>query len=76
VEAYLKNLREAVGKGPFLKELNSYCERFKMPAAQLYGVKREDLVEVVDDMGGVFLEEVYGGSVVPNPFPHLFLPPA
>jgi hypothetical protein len=33
-------------------------------AALLNGVKREDLVEVVDDVGGVFLEEVYGGVVL------------
>lgn len=77
VEAYLKNLREAVGKGAlktwhdFLKELkNTYGERFKIYAcplaAQLYGVKKEDLVEVVDDIIGAeyFLEEVYGGVVM------------
>jgi peroxiredoxin family protein len=42
----------------FLKELNSYGKRFKIYAcplaALLYGVKREDLVEVVDDIKGVF----------------------
>jgi len=36
VEAYPKNLREAVGKGPqnvdLFKELNAYGERFKMLA--------------------------------------------
>jgi len=35
-------------------------------AAQLYGIKKEDLVELVDDIRGAehFLEEVYGGIVM------------
>jgi peroxiredoxin family protein len=35
-------------------------------AAQLYGVKKEDLVELVDDIRGAeyFLEEVYGGIIM------------
>jgi len=77
VEAYLKNLREAVEKGvfktwyDFIKELkNTYSEKFKIYAcplaAQLYGIKKEDLVELVDDIRGAeyFLEEVYGGVVM------------
>jgi len=49
---------------------SAYGGRFKIyacpPAAQLYGIKREDLVELVDDIRGAeyFLEEVYGGMVM------------
>jgi peroxiredoxin family protein len=77
VETYLKNLRGAVEKGAFktwydfLRELKSaHGDRFKIYAcplaAQLYGVKKEDLVELVDDIRGAeyFLEEVYGGIVM------------
>ncbi len=77
VEIYLRNLRNAVSKGvfktwyDFLKELKGgYGERFKIYAcplaAELYGVKKEDLVELVDEVKGAesFLEEVYGGVVM------------
>ncbi|AEA12544.1 hypothetical protein TUZN_1064 [Thermoproteus uzoniensis 768-20] len=77
VETYLKNLKEAVAKGAlktwydFLKDLKSqYGDRFKIYAcplaAQLYGISKGDLVDVVDDIRGAeyFLEEVYGGVVM------------
>lgn len=77
VEIYLKNLHEAVERGTlktwydFLKELkNTYGEKFKIYAcplaAQMYSIKKEDLVELVDDIRGAeyFLEEVYGGIVM------------
>jgi Uncharacterized conserved protein len=55
----------------FLKELKGgYGERFKIYACplavELYGVKKEDLVELVDEVKGAesFLEEVYGGVVM------------
>ncbi|MFP3198675.1 MAG: DsrE/DsrF/DrsH-like family protein [Thermoproteus sp.] len=49
---------------------SAYGDRFKIYAcplaAQLYGIKKEDPVELVDDIRGAehFLEEVYGGIVM------------
>ena len=49
---------------------SAYGDRFKIYAcplaAQLYGIKKEDLVELVDDIRGAeyFLEEVYEGMVM------------
>ena len=78
VEAYLKNLREAVEKGGLqdLVRPHKGAEKhlivrslkiYACPlATQLYGIKKEDLVELVDDIRGAeyFLEEVYGGVVM------------
>ncbi len=61
VETYLKNLRGEVEKGIFktwydhLRELKqAHGDRFMIYAcplaAQLYGIKKEDLVELVDDI--------------------------
>jgi peroxiredoxin family protein len=49
---------------------SAHGDRFKIHAcplaAQLYGAKKEDLVELVEDIRGAeyFLEEVYGGLVM------------
>lgn len=77
VEVYLNSLKEAINKGKikdwytFLKELKTeYPDRFKIYAcplaAELYKVRKEDLVDIVDDIAGAasFLEEVYGGIVM------------
>ncbi|AET33278.1 hypothetical protein P186_1876 [Pyrobaculum ferrireducens] len=77
VETYIKNLKDAVAKGAlktwydFLKDLKSqYGDRLKIYAcplaSQLYGISKDQLVDVVDDVRGAeyFLEEVYGGVVM------------
>lgn len=55
----------------FLKELKEkYGDRFKIYAcpiaAAAYGIKKEDLLDIVDDIAGAetFLEETYGGTIM------------
>ena len=77
VERYLKNVDAAVRNGQlkdwysFLKQLKvDYHESFRIyacpVAAAFYDIKKEDLVDIVDDIRGAesFLEEVYGGIVI------------
>lgn len=76
-ERFLKNLKAAVDAGQFkdwysfLKQLKTdYPKQFRIyacpVAAQFYNVKKEDLVDIVDEIRGAesFLEEVYGGVVM------------
>ena len=74
---FLKNLDAAVRSGQFkdwytfFRELkNEYRDNFRIYACPLaatfYGIRKEDLVDIVDDIRGAesFLEEVYGGVVM------------
>ncbi|MEL9989923.1 MAG: DsrE/DsrF/DrsH-like family protein [Thermoproteus sp.] len=76
VETFLKNLNSAIKSGRFkdwrdalveLKEM--FKEDFKIyacpMAAQMYNIKKEDLLDIVDGIAGAetFLEEVEGGTV-------------
>jgi peroxiredoxin family protein len=76
-EQYLKNVEAAVKNGQlkdwysFLKQLKTdYPNDFKVyacpVASAFYNIKKEDLVEIVDEIRGAesFLEEVYGGVVM------------
>ncbi len=73
----MRNLREFVNSSKlpdwhsFLKQLKGdFKEHFKVYAcpyaAALYNVRKEDLVEEVDEIRGAesFLEEVYGGVMM------------
>ncbi|MCH1770305.1 MULTISPECIES: DsrE/DsrF/DrsH-like family protein [Metallosphaera] len=73
-ELYLKNVKAAVENGQlkdwysFLKQLKTdYPNEFKIyacpVAAAMYNIKKEDLVDIVDEIKGAesFLEEIYGG---------------
>lgn len=77
VEIFLKNLQGMIKSGNFkdwpdmLKELKEqYKEKFKIYAcpiaAAAYGIKKEDLLDLVDEIKGAesFLEEVYPGIVM------------
>ncbi len=77
VEVFLKNLHEMMKSGnlkdwpDMLKELKEeYKDKFKIYACPLaaatYGIKKEDLLDIVDDIKGAesFLEEVYPGIVM------------
>ncbi|MEM1597002.1 MAG: DsrE/DsrF/DrsH-like family protein [Pyrobaculum sp.] len=76
VETFLKNLNTAIKSGQFknwydiLKELKmTHRDNFKIYAcplaAQMYNIKKEDLLDIVDGIAGAetFLEEVEGGTV-------------
>lgn len=77
VETFLKNLQNMIKSGQFkdwptfLSELKEqYKDKFKIYAcpiaAAAYGIKKEDLLDIVDEIAGAetFLEEVYGGTVM------------
>ena len=77
VEVFLKNVQEMIKTGKLqdwpdlLTELKKqYPDRFKIYACPLaaatYNIKREDLLDIVDDIKGAesFLEEVYPGVVM------------
>ncbi|MFB6490636.1 MAG: DsrE/DsrF/DrsH-like family protein [Thermoproteus sp. AZ2] len=77
VETFLKNLQGMIKEGQFkdwyvfLKELKEqYKDNFKIYAcpiaAAAYGIKKEDLLDIVDGIAGAetFLEETYGGTIM------------
>ncbi|BDB99521.1 DsrE/DsrF/DrsH-like family protein [Saccharolobus caldissimus] len=77
VEVFLKNVQEMIKSGKFqdwpdlLSELKKqYPDKLKIYACPLaaatYNVKKEDLLEIVDDIKGAesFLEEVWPGVVM------------
>ncbi|AEE94751.1 conserved hypothetical protein [Acidianus hospitalis W1] len=76
-DQFLKNVENAVKSGQ-LKDWYSFLKQLKMDykdsfriyacpvASAFYNFKKEDLVDIVDDIKGAetFLEEVYGGVVM------------
>lgn len=77
VGAFLQNLKEFIKGGQFkdwpafLEELKrQYGDKLKVYACPLaaatYGIKKEDLLDIVDDIKGAetFLDEVYGGTIM------------
>ncbi len=77
VEIFLKNLQEMIKTGKlqdwpdmFVELKKVYSEKFRIYACPLaaatYGIKKEDLLDIVDDIKGAesFLEEVYPGIVM------------
>ncbi len=77
VGAFLQNLKEFIKSGQFkdwpafLEELKKqYGDRLKIYACPLaaatYGIRKEDLLDIIDDIKGAetFLDEVYGGTVM------------
>lgn len=77
VQTFLKNLQGMIKGGQFkdwslfLRELkDQYKDRLKIYAcpiaAAAYGIRKEDLLDVVDGIAGAetFLEETYGGTVM------------
>jgi len=77
VEVFLKNAQQLIKEGKFqdwpdmIAELKrQYPANFKIYACPLaaatYGIKKEDLIDSVDDIKGAesFLDEVYPGVVM------------
>ena len=77
VALFLKNVQEMIASGKFkdwpdmLAELKRlYPDKLKIYACPLaaatYGIKKEDMLDIVDDIRGAesFLEEVYPGVVM------------
>lgn len=76
VEVFLKNVNGAIKSGSFKnwhemlaelkKEYGGNLKIYACPlAAQMYNIKREDLIDIVDAIAGAetFLAEVEGGTV-------------